>query len=329
VLLLGEVAARILRPEWQPTLEERVKFWRYDERLGWAHRPGQRGVFSHSDFSVEIEINSDGLRDDEYAAAGTGKKRMLVLGDSFGWGFGVEHEERFSEILEAAHPGWEIINASVSGYGTDQQYLYLEDRGLSYGPDVVLVLFYEDDFTTNRSPREHWYNKPYFVVGDSGPELRNVPVPKATVRQAVGRFALGRTYLGRGIYGLIGHRLARPAPSPRRPAAADPAGGSGHADPHRVTRGLIHAMDELAESRGARLIVASVPMSEADRAALRGICEAQGIPYLPLDPFFEGAGPAIHFPNDKHWNAAGHAVAARAIDGFLKSLGVLSGGVDA
>ena len=41
---------------------------------------------------------------------------MLILGDSFGWGYGVEHHERFSKILEDAHPDWEIINASVTGF---------------------------------------------------------------------------------------------------------------------------------------------------------------------------------------------------------------------
>lgn len=41
---------------------------------------------------------------------------MLILGDSFGWGYGVEHHERFSKILEEAHPDWEIISASVTGF---------------------------------------------------------------------------------------------------------------------------------------------------------------------------------------------------------------------
>ena len=76
-------------------------------------------------------------------------KRKLVLGDSFGWGFGVEHQEQFGEILENMHPDWEIVNASVSDYSTDQQYLFYREKGMSFKPDIVLLLFYENDFLDN------------------------------------------------------------------------------------------------------------------------------------------------------------------------------------
>ena len=125
-----EISARMFFPEWAPTREERVKFWIHSELLGWEHTPNQQGRFNHRDFSVDVAINSHGMRDDEYSIERTDKKRMLVLGDSFGWGFGVEHQERFSEMLEKKHRNWEIINASVSGYGTDQQYLFLREKGM-------------------------------------------------------------------------------------------------------------------------------------------------------------------------------------------------------
>jgi len=48
---------------------------------------------------VEVVINSKGMRDGEHSMVPTGKRRMLILGDSFGWGYGVEHHERFSKIL--------------------------------------------------------------------------------------------------------------------------------------------------------------------------------------------------------------------------------------
>ena len=57
---------------------------------------------------MTVAINSHGLRDGEYALEPTrGKKRMLVLGDSFAWGFGVEREEVFCEVIERRRPNWE------------------------------------------------------------------------------------------------------------------------------------------------------------------------------------------------------------------------------
>src|SRR4030095_12115366 len=101
------------------------------------------------EFSVEVSINSHGQRDDEYPVERTGKRRMFVLGDSLGWGFGVELHERFSERMEDIHPDWEIINASVSGYSTDQELLYLQHQGMVFAPDVVLLLFHPNDFEGN------------------------------------------------------------------------------------------------------------------------------------------------------------------------------------
>jgi hypothetical protein len=44
-------------------------------------------------------------------------------------GGGVEHGERFDALLEGRYSEWDFISAFVSGYGTDQQYLWLEDEG--------------------------------------------------------------------------------------------------------------------------------------------------------------------------------------------------------
>ncbi len=173
VLALVEVGARIFMPGWSPTRPDRVNFWVYDDQLGWAHKKGQKGHFDHRDFSINVYINSDGFRDSEYPLPKTGKKRMLVIGDSFGWGYGVEHNEIFCEIIEQNHPHWEVINASVSGYGTDQQLLFLRERGLEYQPDVVLLLFSKNDFQNNISKEQYWYYKPIFVLKESpndGPE---------------------------------------------------------------------------------------------------------------------------------------------------------------
>ncbi len=95
LLTVGEFTSRILFPNWAPTRAER-NLWTYDRLLGWAHRPNQSGTFKHPDVHVTVKLNSHGLRDNEYPMTRTKNGRILVLGDSFGWGFGVEHEDIFS-----------------------------------------------------------------------------------------------------------------------------------------------------------------------------------------------------------------------------------------
>jgi hypothetical protein len=43
---------------------EQSFFWAYDPELGWAHRPGQTGVFEFGTGPVEVRINPKDLRDD-------------------------------------------------------------------------------------------------------------------------------------------------------------------------------------------------------------------------------------------------------------------------
>jgi hypothetical protein len=323
-ILLAEGAARVLFPEWAPAREERAKFWTYDGLLGWEHRPDERGRFNHQDFSVEVVTNSHGMRDDEYPLARTSKKRMLVLGDSFGWGFGVEHHERFSEVLESAYPDLEIINASVSGYGTDQQYLFLKESGVGFRPDIVLLLFYGNDYKDNLSDEACWYYKPFFVVESGSLALRNTPVPPATCRQWLDRFLHGRTYLGPRLdYGYqalktrITSVLDGEAPAPREPNR------EGGPTRNNVTYRLMAAMNDVCKAAGARFILVSIPMGVEDRAMMRQMAERESIPYLQLDEFFESEGVRAVFPHDAHWNARGHAIAAAAIEGFLTGQGLL------
>ena len=55
---------------------------------------------------------------------------------------------------------------------------------------------------------------------------------------------------------------------------------------------------------------------------LRDFCANAGIPFLDLTPALEQAaasGHPVYFPDDAHWNAAGHEIAAREIARFLAS----------
>lgn len=326
-LIAAELTARVLRPEWKPGSDDRIGFWTYDKLLGWAHRPGQHGKFSHRDFCVDVAINSHGLRDDEYALARGNKKRMLVIGDSFAWGFGVEQRERFSEILESDHNDWEIINAAVSGYSTDQEFLYLRQSGMAYRPDVVLLLLFRNDLDENLSSESYWYYKPRFTLGTRGQlMLQNTPVPSSSIKQRVERFCWGRSYLMQPLYTQFFNHydfffhlkqnlitcLRSDKSQKAMPSNAPYTDGG-----FPLIRQLLRAMNELCKKNQARLIVVSAPMEPQVQAFFSKLASDETITYLALDPFFADVGPKAYFPHDLHWNLIGNQVAAKAIDGFL------------
>ena len=198
LLLLGlEVGIRALGFEFatiaRPGLTDRG-VWVYDGTKGWFHQPHTSG---HSNLGGPdlgiIEINSLGLRDREIALAKPdGVKRILVFGDSFVFGVGVDQSHvlstRLGELLDASSgQRFEVINMGVSGYSTDQEYLLFRELGKALDPDlVILVVCYNDYFGNSTDFIYFKYYKPYFAMDERGRlELENAEVPRLTRWQRV------------------------------------------------------------------------------------------------------------------------------------------------
>lgn len=128
-----------------------------DELLDYRLTPNFKGKFVRHEFTVEVSTNSLGLRDVEYGAKGEKDFRILALGDSFTWAaYGTSLQETFVKILEkklnlsSANLRYQVINAGVPGYSTDQELLYLINRGLHLQPDLVMLNFHVgNDFADN------------------------------------------------------------------------------------------------------------------------------------------------------------------------------------
>lgn len=120
-----------------------------DPILGYEMKPGFRS--DHPDFNATFpSINADGQRDLERAVAKpAGTTRIIVLGDSVAVGLGIrELDDLISRQLERAiaRPDVEVLNLAVMGYNTRGEVELLETRGLRYAPDLVVVLFVENDY---------------------------------------------------------------------------------------------------------------------------------------------------------------------------------------
>lgn len=94
--------------------------------------------------------NAHGLRDVEREVAKPpGRKRILIVGDSVVAGHGVKDlEDLMSRQLEHMFPSGkvEVFNLGVSGYCTRAEIELLRQRGLQFDPDLVILVFVENDF---------------------------------------------------------------------------------------------------------------------------------------------------------------------------------------
>ncbi|TMA33058.1 MAG: hypothetical protein E6J87_11250, partial [Deltaproteobacteria bacterium] len=119
--------------------------FRPDGALGFALRPNWSGVHEKFDFSVQVHTDAAGFRAAPDAPAShvrSAPYRILVVGDSFAFGWGVEDGETFAAVLErrlARERPVAVINAGVPGYSTDQYWIFLHTRGFALAPDLVLL----------------------------------------------------------------------------------------------------------------------------------------------------------------------------------------------
>src|SRR5678815_4139427 len=137
---VAEFAVRTLRPQFiveagagNPLFwRHETGFYRHDPEIGWRLIPGAEGTFARPEFSHQVRINSAGWRDRERSPEKPpGIFRIVVLGDSFTWGHGVEDEEIFTRRLEQKLSGVEVLNMGLSGSSTDQQLLILKRDALA------------------------------------------------------------------------------------------------------------------------------------------------------------------------------------------------------
>ena len=97
------------------------------------------------------KANSLGFRDRDHSLdKPPGVYRILVLGDSITQGFRIEADEDvFTSVLETKLRGEgmnaEVLNFGVSGYNTQQEVETLREKGLRFGPDLVVLAFCVND----------------------------------------------------------------------------------------------------------------------------------------------------------------------------------------
>jgi hypothetical protein len=149
----------------------------FDKMLGWSLKPLSRGISSRTGNEVEYRINSKGLRDDETSyEKSEGIFRIVLLGDSNAFGFGVPIEKHFSTLLEGYFKNVEVINMGVNGFGVDQELIYLRSEGFRYQPDLVLAYVPHYGDHRHMHTRRWGQEKPRFKIINGELVLTNSPV---------------------------------------------------------------------------------------------------------------------------------------------------------
>jgi lysophospholipase L1-like esterase len=263
-------------------------------------KPNVSGVFPGNvdqNRTFPYRTNEHGLRDRNRSAKRLGSKRVLVMGDSYAWGYAVAEDEAFPQtaerlLKERGHSDIEVINGGIPDYNSRQERQLLERLMPIYAPDEVFLAY---------------------VVNDAEPSTAMPNSPDETYRHASSWFL---TELAE----VANRRLFR-----RRvfPSQKDGVGGSyldGFAEGSvkwRDSKQAIREMRDLCTARRipfAILILPDFTQEFDDRYALRPIHDAVmnwgrelGIPAFDLLVPFRGEDhQSLLVPWDGHPNAEAH-----------------------
>lgn len=325
-LLLSEIALRLLGFEPLYVSPERDRFWKYDPLLGWAHEPGQEGVFETRQFRTEVRINDKGLRDRTHSyERQNDTRRIVVLGDSFAWGYGVEESERFSQLLEK-DLDVEVINAGVSGYSTDQELLWYKNEGIKYETDLVILVLTGNDVGDNEQQIVSTiYYKPMFVLEKDQLVLTGYPVPKANPQGKLIYYLSQRSSLAFFLIQQYFDLLSIYARSKADPAqvSSKVSDATVETEPFKITIALIDEIRKTAESHNSKFMIVTTDRwwnypSEDTYQDFVTVLQDKGFLVLDVEsmPGFDREGMII--PDDSHWNRSGHKFAAKEINAFIE-----------
>jgi lysophospholipase L1-like esterase len=165
-LLVAEVLLRTFAP--RRTIEVLAGIYpamfKESDYLPYRLRENYQGRLATAEFDTRIRINSLGYRGDEFGLAKGDAFRILVIGDSFTFGWGVEETEaypyRLQQQLAKQYPSRriEVINAGFAAcYSPDTYYLYLEREGLALHPDLIVVgVFVGNDLDSDAAFEHEW-----------------------------------------------------------------------------------------------------------------------------------------------------------------------------
>jgi hypothetical protein len=96
--------------------------------------------------TMHVEINGQGFRWTDFPqTTESNKTRILILGDSIVFGWGVPVEQIFASQIQQLEPSFEILAAGVPSWNTRSEYEWFKVRGITYKPDIVLWIVATND----------------------------------------------------------------------------------------------------------------------------------------------------------------------------------------
>lgn len=287
---------------------ESVEMFEEYKPYGYRLRPGRtfiktivvKGAQGKSKITHRVS-NRDGFRGRREFDESDPRPRIMVLGDSFTFGWGVEEDRRFSDLLEQKSPRWRVDNLGMNGFGPDLMLQALEEVGLKVKPNIVLFCLYTDSMKRVQ-PYFAGYGYELNRFDLEAGQLVKVPYPRRHEWDH-----LHTVWWFRKIFREITQWE------------------------WRLHDALLGRLIELSRKHGFKPVIVFFsgywPDREIDRRRrqfLKSYSLKHDIPWVDLTSSIHAVGYRKAFIlGDQHWNELGHSIAAEQLHRFLNDGGLL------
>lgn len=292
-----------------------LEMWKYardlktlaaDSSVGHEHRPGAHARL----MGVDVEINHHKLRDRNIGFERRNDVfRILMLGDSLIFGWGVPAEATISKRLEALLNNYgiraEVINAGVGNYNTSMEVAYLIAEGNLYNPDLILLGYFIND--AERAPH---YNASWLARNSAAYAYISARLDVLFRMFGIGTYSHWKSHLAR-IYD-----------------PGDPSSG------WLETVAAFDRLSKIARGRSVPVVVVNLPELRqlqpypfaVQEAKVRSLAQTKGFAYFDLQEAVSAleASSLWVAPDDSHPNARADDLFAKAIFEFLKTENLVS-----
>lgn len=305
-LILAESGIRLFYPQPDP-----IHWVENDATYGYRVKKNffQLYRYPRLGYSIEVKTNSLGLRDREFEPStftDSDLTRILLVGDSFTFGHGLNTDALFGAQLEHILKEREhqvmTINTGVGGWGTIQQTHFAENHFELFKPDFIVLTFCGND------PHDDLKFKNGLVKGVEG----NIVFPGKI-------FLKDNSHLFRFLlksFAVIYHNFRLNQRDEQEKLDLQSATSISRSDWQRTTL-LIQKFSErfrLFNPDGVLLLQATAPENENIRRHLSALHNGDDIIYVDLfDAFAALPTDSLFIPKEGHWSKRAHSISAHHI----------------
>jgi hypothetical protein len=234
----------------QTALAEEI-YTDFNPQLGWSNKPSR--VFKNL-FGPNKTVTTDNFG---FRVSPTSRERMnaknriLCLGDSFTFGYGVDDTETWCNLLQA-DPDIGTVNMGVGGYGIDQAFLRYKLNQDKLDHNLILFAPIAGDFRRALAKTEFGVEKPVLSYEDEILSVTNVPLsPPTSMARALQRYGplLSRLRIVTGLQRVRGGGASELQPS-EVSALTD------------LTRGIVLELERIAAQHHAHVLYALLPAED-------------------------------------------------------------------